>query len=368
MSPVMTWGDLGAQYDGPHATPERRAEGPYFLNIASLSSGRLNLSASDHLSDDDFRRWSRRVAPQAHDLLFSYETRLGEAALMPVGVDACLGRRMALLRPDTRLVDPRFLLYYFLSPRFQRTIAERTIHGATVPRISLLDMPTWPVEEPELSTQCGIAEVLGALDDKIAANTTVVVRSADLIDASLRQQLLRDEPVAVPLSSLAHFVNGKAFTKGASGTGRVVIRIAELTFGIGPSTVYNDLHVADEHVARPGDLLFAWSGSLTVHRWSRDEGIINQHIFKVIPKESYPMWLVHNALKRKLSDFKSIAADKATTMGHIQRRHLDEAVLVPSKHAIERRMGPSPRSGSAPSRPKSSRLCWPVLGTSCCRC
>ena len=140
-----TFGSLGQLFDGPHATPTRRSEGPYFLNISSLNSGRLDLSESDHVSNEDYRKWTRRVTPIAGDLLFSYETRLGEAALMPEGIDACLGRRMALLRPDRSRVDPRFLLYMYLSPQFQRLIAERSIHGATVSRIGLATMPEWPV-------------------------------------------------------------------------------------------------------------------------------------------------------------------------------------------------------------------------------
>jgi type I restriction enzyme S subunit len=135
---------------------------------------------------------------------------------------------------------------------------------------------------------------------------------------------------------IARFVNGKAFTKGATGTGRVVVRIAELNSGLGGSTVYNDIDVPEDHVARPGDLLFAWSGSLTVARWFRPEAIVNQHIFKVIPHDGYPMWMVNQALRTKLDEFKAIAADKATTMGHIQRRHLDEPVTVPSEEEVER--------------------------------
>ncbi len=42
------------------------------------------------------------------------------------------------------------------------------------------------------------------------------------------------------------------------------------------------------------------------------------------------MWLVAELLRMKLDEFRAIAADKATTMGHIQRRHLDEPVLTPS--------------------------------------
>lgn len=176
-----TWGKLGALFDGPHATPRRIAEGPYFLNIASLKSGRLDLAESDHVSPEDFAQWTRRVTPREGDLLFSYETRLGEAALMPGGVSACLGRRMALLRPDRKVVDPRFLLYYFLSPGFQKLILERAIHGATVDRIGLATMPDWPVIIPSLPAQEATAEVLGALDDKVAANASAIRGTEELM-------------------------------------------------------------------------------------------------------------------------------------------------------------------------------------------
>ena len=166
----MKFSDLGLLFDGPHATPKRLDNGPYYLNITSLDSGRLDLESSDHVSEAEYTRWTKRVIPQEDDLLFSYETRLGEAALMPPGIRACLGRRMALLRPDRKVVHPKFLLYYYLSPKFQGLIDQRTVLGATVPRILLSEMPDWPVHVPSLPDQQAIAEVLGALDDKIAAN------------------------------------------------------------------------------------------------------------------------------------------------------------------------------------------------------
>src|SRR5664279_5170116 len=110
---MLTFGDLGDLFDGPHATPQRTDVGPFFLNITSLVDGRLDLSQSDHVSEAEFAHWTRRVTPERDDLLFSYETRLGEAALMPGGIRACLGRRMALMRPNREIVNPRFLLYYY---------------------------------------------------------------------------------------------------------------------------------------------------------------------------------------------------------------------------------------------------------------
>lgn len=157
-------------FDGPHATPTKTEDGPYYLSISSLEKGTLQLDKSAHLSEADFIRWTRRVTPQKGDLLFSYETRLGEAALMPDGLKACLGRRMGILRPDEGKVTPGYLLYSYLSPEFQNTIIANTITGATVDRISLNDLPDFEMRIPPLVEQAGIVAILSALDDKIALN------------------------------------------------------------------------------------------------------------------------------------------------------------------------------------------------------
>lgn len=206
--------------------------------------------------------------------------------------------------------------------------------GSVQPMLNRNYISRIQVPLPPLGQQQAIAEVLGALDVKTAANATLV-STADELAALRFEAMIGTGGESCALSSLAQFVNGRAFTKNATGTGRVVIRIAELNSGLGASTVYTDLDVADQYLARPGDLLFAWSGSLTVHRWFRAEGIVNQHIFKVIPT-AVPLWVVNGALRAKLAEFKGIAADKATTMGHIQRHHLDEPVLVPAADVIDR--------------------------------
>jgi type I restriction enzyme S subunit len=234
-------------------------------------------------------------------------------------------------RLDNAVAHPPYYFYFFRSP-LGRRLVETIVEQVAAAGIRLSELRTLTVPLPDLREQQAIAEVLGALDDKIAANARLV-ESADALSAATFASMLADTD-SMPLTAVASFINGKAFTKNATGTGRVVIRIAELNSGIGGSTVYNDLDVPEQHLARPGDLLFAWSGSLTLHRWYRPEGIVNQHIFKVFPTAGYPMWCVRGLIARKLDEFKSIAADKATTMGHIQRRHLDEPVNVPSQSQI----------------------------------
>jgi type I restriction enzyme S subunit len=170
---ITTIGEIAEIYDGPHATPKKIEKGPYFLSISSLEKGRLDLSKSAFLSEDNFQKWTKRVTPQKGDLLFSYETRLGEAALMPGGIRACLGRRMGLLRPKKDKVVPEYLLYAYLSPGFQQAIVANTIRGATVDRIALNELPNFKVRIPGLAEQEKVAALLQAIDAKIELNNRI---------------------------------------------------------------------------------------------------------------------------------------------------------------------------------------------------
>ncbi|WP_326563997.1 restriction endonuclease subunit S [Micromonospora peucetia] len=242
-------------------------------------------------------------------------------------------------RLDPSVAFPEFYYYWFRSDAGQQALLAN-VSTVGVPSIanSLGTLKGIKVPVPPLQTQQAIVRVLEALDDKIAFNESVVECADELRRLSLADFATKREDLAQrrPLTSFAEFINGRAFTKGATGTGRMVVRIAELNSGPGRSTVYNDLDVPERHLARAGDVLFAWSGSLTVARWCRSEAIINQHIFKVIPRLGVPTWLAYELVLSKLSEFKSIAADKATTMGHIQRRHLEEPVFAPTTDAIPR--------------------------------
>lgn len=207
--------------------------------------------------------------------------------------------------------------------------------------INLADIRSLIIRVPLQEIQEAAAALLGALDDKIALNERIVKSCDELRTLQLIRHLTEsvDTTHEAPLSSIAEFINGRAFTKGATGTGRMVVRIAEINSGPGLSTVYNDIEVSDRHLAHPGDILFAWSGSLSVTRWFRPEAIINQHIFKVLPCPGVPKWLAFELTKAKLKEFRMIAAGKATTMGHIQRHHLDEPVVAPADSDVARLNG-----------------------------
>ncbi|MFE7748997.1 restriction endonuclease subunit S [Streptomyces sp. NPDC057428] len=182
-----TIGDLAALFDGPHATPQKTREGAWFLSISSLKSGYLDLAESAHLSEEDFPRWTRRVQPQAGDVLFSYETRLGDAALMPAGIQGSLGRRMALLRSKSDSVSGALLLHAYLASSFQEEIKRRTIHGATVDRLPLKEMPGWRIYLPAAGERARLSAELDALHATVMQTSAENRTLADLRDTLLPQ-------------------------------------------------------------------------------------------------------------------------------------------------------------------------------------
>ena len=64
-----------------------------------------------------------------------------------------------------------------------------------------------------------------------------------------------------------------------------------------------------------------------VRTWCGGRAALNQHLFKVTSERS-PKWFYLHSIFSHFPEFQRIAADKATTMGHIRRHHLTDALCV----------------------------------------
>lgn len=163
-------GDICVIFDGPHATPKLSEIGPIFLGISNLNNGLIDISNTNHVSENDFSAWTRRVTPSPLDIVFSYETRLGQVAIIPKGLKCCLGRRMGLLRFKPGKTHPLVLLQAYMASEFQETIRQRTIHGSTVDRIPLKEMANFPIRVPTGPSMEELGQKLSVLWDMIEHN------------------------------------------------------------------------------------------------------------------------------------------------------------------------------------------------------
>lgn len=131
-----------------------------------------------------------------------------------------------------------------------------------------------------------------------------------------------------PFAELAEYVNGRAFKPTDWGnTGLPIIRIAQIT-NPNSETDYFDGKVDERHLIDAGDLIFSWSATLAVMRWSKGPAVLNQHLFKVTPSPGVDKDWLQYRLEASIPDL----ADEAhgTTMKHIRKGALSsQTTLVP---------------------------------------
>ncbi|MCF8785321.1 restriction endonuclease subunit S [Rhodococcus ruber] len=174
-------GDVGVQVlDCEHRTPSDAGEGYAYIAIPNVRDGRLDLTECRRITPQDYVEWTRRTRPIAGDVVLTRRARVGDTAVIPVGLDCAIGQNLVLLRSDGMKVHQRFLRWATRSPLWRMEIDRLGNVGAVFDSLNVRDVPKLRIPVPPLVQQEAISDVLGALDDKLAANRSLA-RAADAL-------------------------------------------------------------------------------------------------------------------------------------------------------------------------------------------
>ncbi|MGE5554275.1 MAG: restriction endonuclease subunit S [Betaproteobacteria bacterium] len=350
--------------------PGSVAGAPY-IGLEHIGEGTLSLVGCGQSEDVS----SVKLRFRRGDILFG-KLRPYFRKVIRAPFDGVCSTDIWVVRPKES-VDAGYLHYLMASPEFIEA-ATRGSEGTKMPRAKwdFVTRIAFPV--PSLPEQRAIAHILGTLDAKIELNRRMnetleamaralfkswfvdyepvrakmegrwrrgeclVGLPSDLYDL-FPDRLVESELGEIPegwevksLNEVADFLNGLALQKYPPGNGPTlpIIKIAQLRKGDTEGADRCNTEVPVDYVVTDGDVLFSWSGSLECVLWAGGTGALNQHLFKVTSR-NYPKWFYYFWIHEHLLGFRSIAADKATTMGHIQRHHLTDAkVVVPGAPAL----------------------------------
>lgn len=366
--PLVTLKDITSVLgDGLHGTPEYDEEGEYhFINGNNLKDGKIVINEkTKRASLEQYEKHKKPLNDRT--LLVSINGTIGNVAEYN-GERIFLGKSACYFNVNED-VDKHFVKYVVSSPVF-KSYLDRLASGSTIKNVSLKLMREFSFHLPPLEIQNSISDILKSLDDKISNNTVMDATLEKIAQRIFKSWFVDFDPVkanaeGVPfdglspeiqalfpnefeeselgvipkgwevksLDEIAHFLNGLACQKHRPKEGEAplpVIKIAEMRAGYQEKTNEASPSVDPKYIVNDGDFLFSWSGSLTTCFWSHGPGVLNQHLFKVT-SEDYPKWFYSMWVNRHLAEFIRIAADKATTMGHIKREHLSQAkVVVPN--------------------------------------
>ena len=247
---------------------------------------------------------------------------------------------------------------YYLSALLSTLHLERLSGQSAQPGLAVGTLSVQEINLPSLETQRSIASILSSLDRKIELNNKINADLEEMAQAIFKNWFVDFEPFKdgkfvdselgmIPegwkvgrLTEIASYMNGLAMQKYPPENNEdslPVLKIKELGQGFcGIDCDRCSCNIKDECKIHNGDVIFSWSGTLLVDVWCGGDCGLNQHLFKVTSKD-YPKWFYYYWTKHHLQEFIHIAKDKAVTMGHIKRGHLEEAmVAIPDNDSMEK--------------------------------
>ncbi|WP_375406160.1 restriction endonuclease subunit S [uncultured Amnibacterium sp.] len=168
-----------------------------------MARGRYITGGFTFVSEDKLQRDLGRNTARPGDIIFTQRGTLGQVALVPKGEyeTFVVSQSQMRLRVDPVVADARYIYYASTTDDFLRQITERAI-STGVPHINLGILAELEVPLPSIAEQQAIVEVLGVLDDKIAANIAIAA-TADRYLATLLEDLLDEASGTVSLGSIA---------------------------------------------------------------------------------------------------------------------------------------------------------------------
>jgi len=343
---------------------------PGFPDESGIPVIRVNNLRSGRIVSDDVLKVSAEIESQysrsrlrGNEILISLVGNVGEIVIVDSQYQGWNVARAIGVIPINDDIDKIWLKYWLQSAQIQQYIKTRCNTTVQI-TLNLKDVSTLPILEPSLEEQRLISSIPFALDRKIfnlrQQNETLERIAQSLFKhwfvdfefpnedgkpyKSSGGEMVRSELGEIPtswrvepLDEVANFLNGLALQNypAKSENFLPVIKIREMKSGITANTEKASSELPSQYVIDNGDVIFSWSGSLEIIIWCLGKGALNQHLFKV-SSEKYPKWFYYFWNLEHLKHFRAIAKSKATTMGHIQRKHLSEALCcVPSDSRLQ---------------------------------
>lgn len=342
--------------DGLHKAPKFIEKGEYiFVNAKNLYNGYiLDNDPTKKTSHEEYLKYKKPLGK--HTILYSIDGTIGNIAKYR-GEKCVLGKGACYLNCNPKIVVSSYLYYQLQSSHFKSYIHLMST-GSTIKHISLKTMREYVFELPSLTDQRRIVSILSSLDRKIELNNKINADLEEMAQAIFKNWFVDFEPFKdgkfvdselgmIPegwevgtLTEIASYINGLAMQKYPPENieySLPVLKIKELGQGFcGTDSDRCSCNIKDECKIHNGDVIFSWSGTLLVDVWCGGDCGLNQHLFKVTSKD-YPKWFYYYWTKHHLREFIHIAKDKAVTMGHIKRGHLEEAmVAIPDNDSMEK--------------------------------
>lgn len=284
--------------DGSHNPPSGIDQSEYLMiSSKNVDDDNITFDSPRYLTKYDFEIENKRTCITPGDLLMTIVGTVGRTAVVPMGVkNICVQRSVGVLKPNTDIIIPRYLMYQLQS---MRDSLEKEAHGVAQKGIYLKQVEELSIVIPELSKQCDIVTILDRVSTLIAARKKQLQKLDDLVKARFVEMF--GDPILNPMGweqvTLKDVSIGKLqYGSGASATeydGKVrYVRITDITDAGDLNDDRKSPDCFDEkYLLHHGNILFARSGATVGKTFCYDENkhekaIFAGYLIRMIPDET----------------------------------------------------------------------------------
>ena len=163
-------GEIAKIQTGPFGSQLHQSDyktiGTPIITVEHLGENKILHDNLPLVGDADKERLKKYLLEE-DDIVFSRVGSVDRRAYVGINEDGWMfSGRCLRVRANTKLINGKFLSYYFGQESFKETI-RRIAVGATMPSINTSILSEVELEIPELQEQTAISDVLSSLDDKI---------------------------------------------------------------------------------------------------------------------------------------------------------------------------------------------------------
>ena len=153
--------------DGDHLPPPKADSGIPFITISNIdATNHIDFENTLFVPIDYYNKLDSIRKAKQNDIIYSVVGSFGKPVLIKDDRKFVFQRHIAILRPNSEVVDSRFLYYVMLSRDFYMQ-ADSVAIGAAQRTINLTSLRNMKVELPSLANQIHIADILSRYDSLI---------------------------------------------------------------------------------------------------------------------------------------------------------------------------------------------------------
>ncbi len=161
--------------DGDHQPPPKAEAGIPFVTISNMTStNQFDFSDTLFVPQDYYDKLDEKRKARKDDILYSVVGSFGIPVFMKEDKAFVFQRHIAILRPDSEIIVPRFLFYTMLTKDFYAK-ADAAALGAAQRTVSLTALRNMEIEVPDKLIQSKIVDTLAAYDDLIENNQKQII-------------------------------------------------------------------------------------------------------------------------------------------------------------------------------------------------